>query len=203
MTFPTPPVAKAVDDRHANSDVDSSNNAQHHTIGVSPNQVNSGVHNHDGANSKRLPASSIKEIDDDWIPYTPIWTNSSGVAPSPGAGTLTGRYMWFPNSLGVGGLLFYDIDLLLGAGFVVGTGLWQFTLPFTADAVFPHAPVGILDSGGARWPVAGRTNTTLIFRTVPSGAAAGFQGLLGPNNPGGVAYASGDFLRINGFYRPA
>lgn len=187
---------------HAQSDVDSSKYAQHHTIGIGPNQVPAGDHNHDGVGSKLIPGSSLQQIDDDWIPYVPVWTNSSGVAPSPGAGTLSGRYMWFPNKLGAGGLLFYDIDLLLGAGFVVGTGLWQFTLPFTADAVFPHAPAGILDSGGNRWPVVGRTSPTQIFRTVPS-SVAGLQGLLGPNNPGGVAYANGDFLRINGFYRPA
>ncbi len=46
--------AQLVNQFHRNSDVDSSKTAQHHTIGPGPNQVASGVHNHDGTESRSL-----------------------------------------------------------------------------------------------------------------------------------------------------
>jgi hypothetical protein len=39
---------------HANSDKDSSSVAQHHTLGIDPNQASPGHHNHNGANSKLI-----------------------------------------------------------------------------------------------------------------------------------------------------
>ena len=63
---------------HNNSDRDSSHTAQHHTLGLGPNQASPGNHTHDGKNSKRI---SFSDIDgglwniDGGIPstiYTPI-----------------------------------------------------------------------------------------------------------------------------------
>lgn len=48
-----PPV-RVVRDFHTNSDLDSNQDAQHHTIGIGMNQAASGAHNHDGANSVKL-----------------------------------------------------------------------------------------------------------------------------------------------------
>lgn len=39
---------------HARSDVDNSSVAQHHTLGMDPNQASPGHHTHNGRNSKRL-----------------------------------------------------------------------------------------------------------------------------------------------------
>lgn len=39
---------------HANSDIDSSVTAQHHTLGIAHNQASPGDHKHDGKSSKLL-----------------------------------------------------------------------------------------------------------------------------------------------------
>ncbi len=44
----------AVQRFHANSDVDSSNVAQHHTLGIQHNQASPGDHSHDGKTSKKI-----------------------------------------------------------------------------------------------------------------------------------------------------
>jgi hypothetical protein len=66
MTSPTPspnsnynpanPMAtpQEVNKFHGNSDVDSSINAQHHTMGIEHNQASPGDHKHDGKSSKRI-----------------------------------------------------------------------------------------------------------------------------------------------------
>lgn len=45
---------KLVNSFHAKSDVDSSTESQHHTIGIKANQAAPGDHIHDGRSSKRL-----------------------------------------------------------------------------------------------------------------------------------------------------
>jgi hypothetical protein len=47
---PKPP-GQVVEDFHENSDVDSRAEAQHHTLGPSPNQASPGDHVHDGGDS--------------------------------------------------------------------------------------------------------------------------------------------------------
>lgn len=46
--------AQVVEKFHRNSDVDASKTSQHHTIGPGANQVASGVHNHDGTETRAL-----------------------------------------------------------------------------------------------------------------------------------------------------
>lgn len=41
---------------HNNSDVDSSVNGQHHTLGIKHNQASSGDHVHDGSSSRKIGA---------------------------------------------------------------------------------------------------------------------------------------------------
>lgn len=48
------PAPKTVSDFHVNSDLDSSSEAQHHTLGPGANQAAPGYHNHDGSNSVAL-----------------------------------------------------------------------------------------------------------------------------------------------------
>lgn len=52
--------SEEVNSFHQNSDVNSSQLAQHHTIGLGPNQAASGSHTHDGKNSKRIKFSDIE-----------------------------------------------------------------------------------------------------------------------------------------------
>lgn len=53
MTNPVPTPAE-VNKFHSNSDRDSSKTAQHHTLGIDPNQSSPGDHNHNGKNSKKI-----------------------------------------------------------------------------------------------------------------------------------------------------
>ena len=46
--------AKEVNEFHRGSDVDSSREAQHHTIGMGPNQAAAGDHSHNGSDSPFL-----------------------------------------------------------------------------------------------------------------------------------------------------
>lgn len=54
--------AVPLDEYHKNSDVDTSNYAMHHTLGINSNQASPGPHVHDGVNSKFFPGSSIDYV---------------------------------------------------------------------------------------------------------------------------------------------
>lgn len=55
MTTPiTPPSSSEVGKFHSNSDLDSSPQAQHHTLGILHGQASGGDHNHNGKNSKKI-----------------------------------------------------------------------------------------------------------------------------------------------------
>jgi len=99
---------------HANSDVDSSQQAQHHTIGPRHNQSAAGDHVHDGVGSKALGI---------WKNYTIAWSCVSGTQPSLGNGLLAGRYMQ------LGGAVFGRITFAAGSTTTFGSGSWQFTMP--------------------------------------------------------------------------
>lgn len=45
---------REINDAHTKSDVDTSQQAQHHTIGLKRNQVAGGMHNHGGSDSRRV-----------------------------------------------------------------------------------------------------------------------------------------------------
>lgn len=53
-TFGNAPSAPEVSHQHSHSDVDSGKQAQHHTLGVGPNQASPGSHNHDGFTSRKI-----------------------------------------------------------------------------------------------------------------------------------------------------
>jgi hypothetical protein len=53
MTSPTPSSAD-VSKFHSNSDSDSSQISQHHTLGIQHNQASPGDHKHDGKSSKKI-----------------------------------------------------------------------------------------------------------------------------------------------------
>jgi hypothetical protein len=53
------PVPGEVARFHARSDVDTSINAQHHSLGQRPNQAASGAHIHDGKSSLVIPLANL------------------------------------------------------------------------------------------------------------------------------------------------
>jgi hypothetical protein len=73
--------AGEVNSLHANSDVDSSTIAQHHTLGPQPNQASPGDHSHDGKSSKKINYSDILGAPDSSA-------GSAGAALSSGIATL-------------------------------------------------------------------------------------------------------------------
>jgi hypothetical protein len=54
MTQPGVPTSEAVNKLHSNSDLDTSTNSQHHTLGIGQNQASPGSHTHNGKNSKKI-----------------------------------------------------------------------------------------------------------------------------------------------------
>lgn len=62
-----------------------------------------------------------------WTSYVPVWT-ATGVNPSPGNATLTGKYVQ------IGKLVVVRVALIIGSTSTMGTGGWRFSLPVTAHA---------------------------------------------------------------------
>lgn len=73
-----------------------------------------------------LTAARLNEIAGLWVPYTPVWTSSSGAAPSLGNGTLTGTYKRN------GGSITARWTLIGGSSTTWGGGQHQISMPFTA-----------------------------------------------------------------------
>lgn len=181
----------AFDQNHAQSDVDSSKLAQHHTIGLDANQVSPGNHNHDGVNSKVLPG--------DWIPFVPTWTSSAAVQPTLGDGVLNGRYCI------VGKICYVEIYWQFGTTTTLGgAGIWMWALPFpvsTASIMAGGILPALLNQGTARWPCEGMifTGSSKVDRIVPASASTAGQSGIGDTGYKAV-WASGDYVKIFGAY---
>ena len=110
-----------VEEIHKNSDKDSSQLSQHHTLGPRHNQASPGDHIHDGGTSKGFSFTKFTNGG------SPIWV-SSGTQPSIGSGVASARY------LKLGTLCFYHWELQFATDTTFGTGDWQIVLPFAARA---------------------------------------------------------------------
>ena len=77
-----------------------------------------------------------------WTTYTPTWY-SSGVQPTIGNGTLTGRYVQ------IGATIIGEIRLVLGTTTNRGTGTYRFSLPLVgiAENFQPMGQVVVRDEG--------------------------------------------------------
>lgn len=71
-------------------------------------------------------------------PWTPAWT-ASGSAPAINDGTLTGHWV------ASGKLIVATINMTIGAGTGLGTGIWYFSLPF-AEAYACRGSASVYDS---------------------------------------------------------
>jgi hypothetical protein len=115
--------AGAVNDFHANSDVDKSTISQHHTLGIQPNQASPGDHNHDGRNSRRIKGSSIETTTVNFIPAV----GTTGTQP-----TFSGPPMFTGSYTRVGNLVHFAIDVDMDNITSFGTGQYYMDLPFQA-----------------------------------------------------------------------
>lgn len=65
-------------------------------------------------------------VSDVWVSYTPIWTCATGSNPVLGDGVMTGKYCVQGRTVHV------SITLTMGSTTTYGSGIWQFSLPFTS-----------------------------------------------------------------------
>lgn len=137
-------------------------------------------------------------IDDAWTSYSVTWT-SDGTSPTLNNGTLTGYYKL------IGKTCFLRVKLVIGSTSSVGTGAWQFTLPFTAaSADGVQFPCSMLDNtvawyaGVVNGTYSGNTTKSAILCTT-SGTHA--FGAVSPTTP--FTWGTGDSLMFNGSYEIA
>ena len=120
-----------------------------------------------------------------WTAYTPTWA-ATGTAVSLGNGTVTGKYMK------VGRRVDVSVTLTAGSTTTFGTGVWTFTLPFTAVGVSFFGVGRAFDTGVNTYNVTCgiETSTTMALATTASPIA-----YVGPTNP--FTWASTDILHAN------
>lgn len=111
----------AVGTIHRFSDLDSSQFAQHHTLGPRHNQASPGDHIHDGVSSRNIGAWTLLPAAISNASWTAATTN-----PSLGSGATEGKYTK------IGTTVTYRFSLVCAANTTFGTGAWLFKLPFTA-----------------------------------------------------------------------
>jgi hypothetical protein len=139
--------AGAVNDFHANSDVDKSTISQHHTLGIQPNQASPGDHNHDGRNSRRV---QLKNLEGDDINYVPGGGTTGTELTFTGAPLFTGSYTKWGNMCHFA----FDVDMDNITNF--GTGQYYMTLPFASKRNYQFADGCLHDiSTGRDYPIMG------------------------------------------------
>lgn len=181
------------DQNHVNDDVDSSHMAHHHSIGLSENQVNSGLHTHDGINSRLIPFVTDVELKTgDQSNVT--WTGSVA-NPALGNGTLAIEWEVF------GPFVIFNLKVTFGTTTTVGNGTYGFTLPFIVNGGLGSVVSGYIKNGAAPnfFPVTAFVSSVSdkIFSIIPSSAQAAGSALLG-NAGHKAAWANGDEIFISG-----
>jgi hypothetical protein len=110
---------------HRDSDVDESPIAQHHTLGILPNQASPGDHVHDGKSSKKIEVKDLVGVS---ITYTPAGGTVGGTQP-----TFTGNPLFTGSHTRIGNLCFFQIDVAFTNILTFGTGQYYVNLPFNAE----------------------------------------------------------------------
>lgn len=131
---------------------------------------------------------ALSTLGDAWTTYVPTWS-SSGTAISLGNASITGRYR------AVGKTIDFRILLVMGSSTTYGTGVYNFSLPFTPTALTSWEALGSCvatdssasDRYGLTALYAGGSNVSAV------GGAAGRLGQLVP-----FTWASTDRLSITG-----
>lgn len=209
------------DPYHLQSDVDSSQVAQHHTIGISQNQVNPGTHVHDGLDSRQIPdlENALGDIialsgaisththvggnGADIPNYTdsvrgtwfPSWIGATG-NPTLGNGQLNGDYFR------VGPMMFVTLWLQFGGTSFIGSGFYSFgNLPAAPALVgAKNMLYGMVFNNTKRWPCAAPIENNRIDRVVVADDKAGGTPLLGSTGWNASGWVTGDYIYLSGFY---
>lgn len=163
------PVARTSYDEvkrlHRDSDVDENPLAQHHTLGILPNQASPGDHIHDGKSSKKI---SLGDLEGGDISYQPLG-GTDGTQPTfSGDPLITGSYIKF------GDLVNFQIDVDFDNITSFGSGQYYLTLPFESEHAFLVRDGCLHDaSGGDQYAISGHcdpnSNILQLFSVASNG----------------------------------
>ena len=136
-----------------------------------------------------------------WIAYTPTWTESSGVQPSLGNGTLTGLYYQ------LGKFVVCKITLVAGSTTTFGNsgGVWLFSLPVAAASTsvsFGLSSNSLHNVTGnvITWGYQSSTSQMAGWAYTPVGGSGLIQFL---NSAQPVTWVSGDRLQLSCLFEAA
>ncbi|MFD5033656.1 hypothetical protein ACFWM0_25095 [Streptomyces sp. NPDC058405] len=128
---------------------------------------------------------------DAWTSWTPSWTAAT-TNPVVGNGTLNGRHMKWGRTCHV------NLELTCGSTTTYGSGVWSFSLPFTAAAAV-GSRVGIAHALAGSNRVAGNiivsASATTFTPFFPASTSVSFLSNGGAANP--FTWASGNQLRCS------
>lgn len=85
-------------DAHLNSDVDSGQRSQHHTLGKGRNQASPGNHIHDGITSPKIGALKVNTSGNDLVPLEVLTGSKGGNVALANLIALLGKYFNFTDS---------------------------------------------------------------------------------------------------------
>lgn len=129
-----------------------------------------------------------------WTTYTPAWTAAT-TNPTLNNGTLAGSY------LQIGKTIHYRVRVVFGSTTAVGSGLYVFSLPVTAQGSYPVGmPMGnaTIQNGGLYKSFRANLNTsTTVFLTHMSNDTN-----LDNTGPGS-GWANGNIIELLGTYEAA
>lgn len=176
---------------HNNSDIDESPRAQHHTLGILPNQASPGDHIHDGRTSKKLKSTDLETEQVSFVPGG----GTDGTQPTfSGAPLFTGSYTK------IGSLVHFAIDVDMDNITSFGTGQYYMDLPFTASRNYLFSDGCLHDfSTGDEYAILAHmlagTNRITLLSTASNGRQVPFE----HNVP--VTLSTADNFHIAGTYQ--
>ena len=154
---------------HRDSDVDESPIAQHHTLGILPNQASPGDHIHDGRSSKKIKLDNLDPTSGD-ITYQPLGGTDDPLNPPTFSGDplITGSYSR------IGPLCHFQIDVDFDNITSFGAGQYYLTLPFPAEHNFLVRAGCLHDiSGNDQYAMSGHcdagSNVLKLYSTASNG----------------------------------
>ncbi len=186
--------AGEVNDFHANSDVDKSTLAQHHTLGPQPNQASPGDHNHDGRNSRKLDLKDLKGTET----FYQVEGGTLGTQPTfDGAPLFTGSYTRFGN------MVHFSVNVEMDNITGFGTGQYYVTLPFSARFAYQFSEGCLHDvSTGRDYPIFGHVlpgSNQLYLKSIDAAGNTAFNIPFTSTVP--VTLTTADNFHIAGTYQ--
>ena len=177
---------------HRDSDVDENPLAQHHTLGMLPNQASPGNHTHNGRDSYRIKIGDI-DVDAGDFDYQPLG-GTDGTQPTfSGNPLITGSYVRF------GPLCHFQIDVDFDNITSFGSGQYYLTLPFNSEHDFLVRDGCLHDiSGNDQYAISGHCNAGSNVLELLSVASNGRDVPFTYNVP--VTLAVADNFHIAGTY---